>query len=92
MGFLKRITTDTGIEVENAYHLITYIEGDESSIMITLKVYASVDVYETNRNIQPIAIQNYYFIPDTSDNASNIFKQANDFLKTLPEFSGAAEV
>ena len=38
MGFLKNIITASGISVNLAYHLISYVEGDSNSVSITVNL------------------------------------------------------
>lgn len=91
MNFLKDIITASGINVRFAYHVISYVEGDGQSMSITVKVYASKEIFDSNPDVQPLEVKNYYFVPDTSRDSKNIFIQGLEHLKSLPEYANLIE-
>jgi hypothetical protein len=86
MALKKQVTlkSNFGDDVifNNAYIKVIALSGSKESIRIEVG---------THKNADSLALycQQYYFVPDL--NGKNFIAQAYDYLKTLPEFSGAID-
>ena len=65
------------------------IEGGKTLLRCLMLCYVNQTVADTNSN--EYAGFNFEFVPDM-ESADNFIKQAYDYAKTLPEFSGALDV
>lgn len=63
------------VTVSNAYIKIDKLTGDKTKISLVIGIY-------TEKNGTLIDTDTYEFVPDTSDTAKIIFKQAYEQLKT----------
>lgn len=78
-------TKDCFVELDCAYKKITHISGNKSSINITVTTY-------NNESKQEVVSKNSYtFTPSVADGSENFIRQGYEYLKTLPEFAGAAD-
>lgn len=69
----------------NMYIKIERISGtkDEQELTVTFKKHRESEV---------IISKKYNFAPSLEDDAGNLFKQGYEYLKTLPEFTGAVDI
>ncbi len=72
--------------IEAAYHKITNISGNESSITITVGVFVSPT------DTKKIYTEIFIFTPSTVAGADNFIEQAYTYLKTLDAFKTATTV
>ena len=92
MGFLKNTIADNGVEVINAYHRISSVNGNQEEISITLTAYPSQKFYLENKYIRPLYTKTYSFAPNVADDADNIFKQAYSYLFGLEEYNNVINI
>lgn len=90
MALERRVTLDNGIQLNNAYSVITWIEGNTERMVLHLSTFANKEAYLNN--LKAVDITLYEFVPDTAYNAKNYHIQGYEHLKNLPEFEGAVEV
>lgn len=90
MALTKEIELGSGIALPNAYYRISTVGGDKGNQILTLCLYASQESFEEGKDCLE---QRYYeFVPSIEDEAPNFIKQGYEHLKTLEQFSGAADV
>ncbi len=89
MALQKTVTTNSSIEVQNAYLRIDDIGGNKTIQKIALGVYVNKDKY--NDGVSPVVTYYYSFQPSVDDSATNFIKQAYVYLKTLDEFKDATD-
>lgn len=68
-----------------AYFQITAIDGDKEKLKIR------VTTYNDATKQQVIGQRFYAFTPSVADDSENFIRQGYEYLKTLPEFAGAAD-
>lgn len=88
MAIEKTIETSSGIVCERAYGKITGVGGSKEKAIIELKFYKDINA---SIDKDPLSQNNYEFVPETSDDASNWIKQAYEHLKTLNEYLDAID-
>ena len=72
--------------IPDAYIAITHIEGNKDLLVVI------VGVYTDSEKIARLITKVYEFIPDTSTMSTpNFYVQAYEYMKTLPEYSGAID-
>ncbi|MBN8434730.1 hypothetical protein JF536_11545 [Priestia flexa] len=86
MAIVKSIMVDVfGKELifERAYYEISQINGSKEYINFTVNIYDN----DNKRNL--VKQQYYMFTPLITFNSFNIFRQAYEYMMSLPEFEGA---
>jgi len=70
----------------NSYCKVHSISGNKNSLTVNVKFYPD--------ELQNICIdtKSYTFSPSVNDGSDNFVKQAYEYIKTLPEFTGATDV
>lgn len=74
------------LKFKNAYIQIVSVSGCKEEI--TLQVY----FYSNNTKQHLIETKIYSFIPSVEENAKNFIEQGYEYLKTLEEFNGSADL
>ena len=74
------------VTLNDSYVKILSVEGNKSTIILNVGFYKKED------KSQLIQTKQYEFSPDVSNSSDNFIKQGYEYLKTLPEFSGAIDV
>jgi hypothetical protein len=82
MALQKNIETAQGLNVNNAYIRVEDISLNKDLMHINIKTYVSVEKPYLSTGVFSCAY---------SLEGQNPFKQAYEYLKTLPEFSGATD-
>lgn len=83
MALSKTITVETGIQVNNAYFRVeNIVVTPKQSLTFLVRGYVSNDYP---------AFYNKNFNCGHDLDKGNVIAQAYDYLKTLPEFSGATD-
>lgn len=72
-------------KVQKAYIKINTLSGTKEKMNI------GVNVFNSEKNIL-IQSNCYAFTPNVTDQSDNFIKQGYEYLKTLPEFTGAIDV
>lgn len=72
-----------GIDVSNAYIKVWRIDGDKTTLKCGVGYYASSSSHDLFKS------ETYEF--SYNINGENPIQQAYEYLKTLPEFSGATD-
>lgn len=90
MAFLRNISLDNGLFARQAYCKIESISGDKERIGIVLKYY--LDEQAARDRSIPLKQESYFYTPDLSETASNLFKQGYDYVKGLPGFESLIDV
>lgn len=89
MALLKTITTNTGIEVQNAYIRVDAVAGYKGGIEASVNFYVSQQAFvDGNGYVQQKIIN---FVPSVEQGSENFIAQAYGHLKTLPEFADAID-
>jgi hypothetical protein len=78
-----------GLEVPGAYCRIHGIQGSKQHISFQLHCYKDQASYQAGKGF--LREIHYAFVPSVSDGSANFIKQAYEYLKTLPEFTGALD-
>lgn len=86
MALKKQITLKTNfgddVTFNEAYIKVENLMGDKSQLRVDVSVHKS-------QNEQVVDRKNYLFTPDLA--GKNFIAQAYDYMKTLPEWSGATD-
>lgn len=90
MALQKEVSFDNGIVSEKAYLRVDAIMGSKFGLSFNLDTYISEEAFKSGKGY--VLRETYSFIPSVSENSENFIKQAYNHLKTLPEFSMAANV
>ena len=88
MALQKKYKLKNGLVVSKAYIKVSTITSTKDSASALVSVYVDKD----HANTEPVHRSIYLFKPDYTDDAENVWKQAYEFLKTIPEFEGAKNV
>lgn len=89
MALRMTIKLLNGIIVENAYIRIDTISGYKGCITINVNSYMGQDAFETGSGY--LEQKNFNFIPSVSTSATDFITQGYEYLKMLPEFTGAED-
>lgn len=90
MALKKRIETESGISLVDAYIKIEMVAGSKDELTITTNSYVSQSASVEGR---PFVTQRYYvFQPSVTEDSPNFIKQGYEYLKSLAEFDGAIDV
>lgn len=90
MGFNLAKTLSNGLSIEQAYFRIDTVTGNKESVQFSLLSYVSRDFFlEGKANLD---VEYHEFVPDVSDNAPNLFRQAYAYLKAFENFADAVDV
>jgi len=84
MALKQKISTVSGIEVDDAYHRVERVTlVNKTSITFAVNAYkdSEIEAYITSK----------FYSCDYDISGKNPMAQAYDHLKTLPEFSGATD-
>lgn len=92
MGFLKTVTSSSGIEVADAYHRIDFLNGNQDNVDVFVTSYPSVEFYLSNKSAHPLTTNKYTFKPDVRDESPNLFRQSYAHLKTLDGYHDVVDV
>lgn len=90
MALQKKTTLKIGMEVENAYFRIEYIEGTKKEVTFCLAVY--LDQQSCLDGRAELESSYYTFTPIITETSLNHWKQAYEYLKTLEEFADAVDI
>ncbi|MEK8128354.1 hypothetical protein WMW72_10610 [Paenibacillus filicis] len=90
MALQKKVLTDSGVEITQAYARIDTISGSKESVDITLNYYVSQLAVSEGKSY--LKQELYTFIPSVEDESDNFIKQGYEHLKALSEFEGAVDV
>lgn len=71
--------------IPDVYCRIDVMNGSKERLTI------KVDTYKDSSKVILIKSESYSFVPDVTEGAENFVKQGYEYLKTLPEFSGAVD-
>lgn len=82
--------TTQGVVLKNAYIRIDEIGGSKSRLSIRVRVYNSEGSFRDGK--ESFSEELYSFLPSVDDDAPNFIKQGYEFLKSLPEFTGATDI
>jgi hypothetical protein len=91
MALQMNTTLNSGVTVENAYFMIQSYSGNREQLRFMAVSFLNRDAAQGNK--APLQYgKEYSCTPDLTDTAKNFIKQGYEYLKTLPEFSGATDV
>lgn len=89
---LQQTFTYKGIEVTNGYIKIVHWDGNKNNLHFNLEYYPSKIVADADINNENyLMISRMYTIVPDLESEDNIWVQAYDYLKTLPEFLDAVD-
>jgi hypothetical protein len=86
---------DSGVTVNSAYHKIVQmtVRAVGTACSAYLEVNTYVDQTKANNAAPPVLVRTYLMPEfDETDDSQTAAAQAYVYLKTLPDFSGAADV
>lgn len=94
MALQKSVTTEHGILITDAYHKIKSIRTNKQ-VDATFRGLCVVDSFldktSSDAGMPAFKTDNYSFVHDLS-NPDNLYIQAYTYLKTIPEYTGAADI
>lgn len=90
MALQKEVSLNNGIVSKKAYLRVDAVMGSKFGLSFNLDTYISEEAFKSGKGY--VLRETYSFIPSVSENSENFIKQAYSYLKTLPEFSMAANV
>ncbi|WP_186111269.1 hypothetical protein [Burkholderia gladioli] len=79
------------VPVPNAYIKVAAVTVTNMTTTTKTTANAFVIVFASDRTTV-ISQSQYMFIPNLADGSPNVITQAYSYLKTLPDFAGAADV
>jgi hypothetical protein len=84
MALKQKISTASGIEVDDAYHRVEQVTlVNKSAITFSASAYKNNEI--------KVCITNNFYSCEYDLAGSNPIAQAYAYLKTLPEFAGAVD-
>lgn len=86
MALICDIELGSGIQVENAYHIIYSFAGTEHRLNFTVNVYVDKKAFDEGKQV--ITSKSYDM---DFDKDRNLFRQMYEHLISLPEFAYATE-
>jgi hypothetical protein len=87
MALQKNFTTESGIDLANAYFRIDTFRGDRNSVRLGVGVYVDKQKRDTGKP----AVGSLEFILPTPNTSGNMFADAYAWLKTQEAFAEAAD-
>lgn len=89
MALQIRLIATMGMTIESSYARVDAITGSKDEITVSVSYYFNNAAAQSGKPY--VQQEQYPFTPSISDDAPNFIKQAYEYLKTLPEFSGAID-
>lgn len=89
MALQQTIVNKSGITITDAYRRVYSLGGSKDQLTVTVKSYVDKNAFANN--LQEVQEDAFCFVPSVADGASDFYTQAYEYLKNLPEFSGAID-
>lgn len=86
MAFICGVELNSGINVDDAYHIISSFSGTATSLNFNVSVYVDKSAYENGK--QAITSRTYDM---DFDKDKNLFRQMHEYMSGLPEYENAVE-
>ena len=89
MALSKNWKLENGLEIPNAYIKVATVATTKKSATVRIEVFVNREYAEKGESVYEVC---YIFSPDFSTGSTNMWEQAYEYIKTLPEYEGAENV